>query len=223
MRYLSAAIAVMAVSVGVAVPAQAALIPTLDSVTPVGGNFSFDYSVLLTGDEGLSTHAINPLNHVNYRSELVIYDFSGYVPGSVFTDNPLFTSSVQLTSPTATVPPGYTDDPTILNLVFSYIGPDLHTSGGPFPPLDLGTFGALSTLPGTMVGAFGSIAVKNTGLAFPSGSANTAAFNQGTVFTPSSATPEASTWAMTILGFGAIGSTLRQRSRQRRRFAFSAA
>jgi hypothetical protein len=197
--------------------AHASLVPTLQLLTPVTGGTEFSYDVVLTGDQGLSTSAPNPQSGTSFGSKLVIYDFAGYVAGSVFTDNPLFSATVEQTTAGAFGPPGFVDNPALYNLVFTYTGGDLNTTGGPYANMSEGDFGAVSTISKTKTGAYGSIGVTNTGTPYPAGAAGTAAFSQGSVQV--AATPEASTWAMTIIGFGVIGSTMRQRRRRAPSFA----
>src|SRR4051794_1753422 len=57
---------------GLATAANASVIPVLDSISPSGTEFEFKYDGTLAGDQGL----IN-------GSELIIFDFAGYVPGSI--------------------------------------------------------------------------------------------------------------------------------------------
>src|SRR5436305_596997 len=61
----------------VSTAAHASIIPVLDSVTPDGAVFDFNYHITLSGDQGLRN-----------GSKLVIYDFLGYIDGSIF--NPAF-------------------------------------------------------------------------------------------------------------------------------------
>ncbi len=185
--------------------AHASITPTLVSVTPDGSDFIFDYSVLLSGDQGLTK-----------GSELVIFDFAGYVPGSIVSPSPLITASTELVAnfDTATggvqVNPMFTDDPTIPDLVFTYNGPDFHTTGGPFAPNTMVNFTAISTLGGIGVDGFSSRAISNVGL----GTSGTAAFNDGAVGVPMALVPEPASWALLIVGFGGVGALLRDRRRR---------
>jgi hypothetical protein len=93
-------------------PAHAALSVTLDSTSPAGANTLFNYSIdLATGDI------------INSGNFFRIYDFGGYVSGSI-TAPTGWTASVSLSNPTP--PPNvllsYGDDPTIPNLIFTYTG-----------------------------------------------------------------------------------------------------
>jgi hypothetical protein len=178
--------------------ASAAVI-TLQSVTPNGANnFTFSYQGTLGPDEGLRS-----------GNRLVIFDFAGYIPGSIFSPSPNVTGSVEFTSPTALVAPGFNDNPALVNLVFTYVGPNLRNEGGPFAPLDFNGLGARSTLGTTARDAFFTLTTKNNPT--PGGS-NTPVFTLGSVQVPA-AIPEPATWAMMIGGFGLVGMASRRRTR----------
>jgi hypothetical protein len=139
-----------AAAVGLAGSASAAVI-TLESITPQGGGqFSFNYQGTLGPDEG-----------VRPGDRLVVFDFGGYVPGSIFTPNANVVGSVEFTSPTALVTPGFTDNPNIVNLVFTYVGAPFRNEGGPFTPFDFNGLGARSTLSRTAIDAFFTLTTKN--------------------------------------------------------------
>ena len=178
--------------------AQASVIPVLDSITPEGSNFPFNYTGQLAPDQG-----------VRIGSRLVIVDFAGYVPGSALSTLANVTASTAATLPSPLLlMPGFTDDPTIPDLVFTYNGPDFQTSGGPFGSIvNFSGLSALSTLGGMGQGSFSSMAVRNTG-AFP----GTNVFNEGIVAVPS-AVPEPATWAMLMTGFLGLGLMLRKRGK----------
>src|SRR5260370_27567197 len=110
---LLAACAVAAICAATA--AQASIIPVLMNITPDGGNFTFNYVGTLAADQG-----------VTKGSELVIFDFNGYVACSIFAPTPNITTSIQITSPLP-LPPGFDDNPLVPNLVFTWNGPDFHT------------------------------------------------------------------------------------------------
>jgi hypothetical protein len=102
---------------GLATAANASVIPVLDTITPVGSEFEFSYSGTLAGDQGLV-----------FGSELVIFDFAGYVAGTISPgiygpDLHAFTEN------TSALPPPFLtiDDPLIPNLVFRW-------EGAPFKP-----------------------------------------------------------------------------------------
>jgi hypothetical protein len=93
--------------------AEGALTITVGSVSgPVSGPFTWTFNAEITG-----TDTIVPGNFFR------IYDFAGYIPGSVVAPAG-WTASTQLSSP---VPPpnvivALGDSPTITNLIFTYTG-----------------------------------------------------------------------------------------------------
>jgi hypothetical protein len=181
---------------GLATAANASVIPVLDSISPSGTEFEFKYDGTLAGDQGL----IN-------GSELIIFDFAGYVPGSISSgiyaaDLDAF---VELSS---SLPPPFLmiDNPLIPNLVFRWRGGPFHASGGPFLDVDFSGLSARSTLGGAKIGGFSALTVTNNGKA-----SGFLAFNTGFVGVPDAAVPEPAAWAMLILGFGGAGAMMRRR------------
>jgi hypothetical protein len=183
--------------------AHASITPALAPITASGSDFVFTYNVTLSGDEGLTT-----------GSQLVIFDFAGYVANSIFAPAD-FDASVAMTANFNTaaggvqVNPMFADNPNVPDLIFTYTGPALHTSGGPFASESLGSFGAMSTLGGMALDGFSSRAISNSGL----GTVGTASFNNGAVGVAAAVVPEPTAWALLIVGFGGIGSLLRARRR----------
>jgi hypothetical protein len=169
----------------------------LQSVTPVGPNFEFSYQATLAGDQGLVP-----------GSKLVIFDFAGYVVGSISSADPHFAVSVQNVTTGVLTPPGFVDNPSIPNLVFTWIGPAFHASGGPFADFNFNGLKALSKYKSLALGVFSAIAEKNNGI--PPGGTGTITYNTGYVTVPT-AVPEPATWAMMIAGFGLAGAALRRR------------
>lgn len=190
-----------------------AAVLTLQSISPNGPNdFTFRYQGTLGEDEGLRA-----------GDRLVIFDFNGYIDGSIFSPSPLVTASVEFSSPMALVTPGFTDDAGVANLVFTYNGPDFRNEGGPFSPIDFNGLGARSTLGGRAVDAFFTRTTKNNPDGQPGGS-NTAVFTLGSVTVPGTgnfpdAIPEPATWAMMLGGFGLIGAASRRRMRTKVTYA----
>src|SRR3546814_14157050 len=80
------------------VPAHAATV-LLDSVTSVSDGYEFSYAGTLDDTEGLRN-----------GSQLVIFDFAGYVDGSVFSPYDDVSASVEYSNPDFTLAPGVTDD-----------------------------------------------------------------------------------------------------------------
>jgi hypothetical protein len=192
-------------ALGFAVPASAGVI-TLGGITQNGANdFTFTYQGTLGPDEGLRA-----------GDRLIIYDFRGYIDGSISADgNANVAVSVENTSMGGFVTPGFDDNPNIVNLVFTYTGPDFRNTGGPFTPFDFDGLSARSTLGGMGVDAFFGLSTKNNPDGVPGGS-NTAVFSLGQVTVPAAAVPEPASWALMLGGFGLLGATARRRSRHSR-------
>lgn len=183
-------------AVGTVAPASAAVI-TMQGITNNGPNdFTFNYQGTLGPDEG-----------VRSGDRLIIYDFNGYIPGSIFSTLANVSASVENVSSTPVFQPGQTDDPNIPNLVFTYNGPDFQTTGGPFASVNFNGLGARSTFGSTILDAFFTETVKNN----PPGEAMTPAYQVGNVSVPFAAVPEPSTWAMMLGGFGLLGFSARRR------------
>ena len=196
-----------AAAVTFAVPASASVL-TLSGVTNNGpGDFTWNYQGTLGPDEG-----------VRSGDRLIIFDFAGYIDGSIFTPSANVVGSVENTSAGAFVTPGFNDDPNITNLVFTYVGPDFRNEGGPFTPFDFNGLGARSQFSATTVDAFFTLTTKNNPDGVPGGS-NTAVFTLGQVTVPTAAIPEPATWAMLLGGFGMLGAATRRRNRVARVFA----
>jgi len=194
-KILLATAAIFAVAGG----ANASIIPVLESVTPSGSNFEFTYSGTLASDAGVVP-----------GSQLVIFDFAGFTG---FGDlSPSLSGTIQNTTPVIPEPgavlfpsPGFTDDPNLPNLVFTYIGPAFHNTGGPYPAIDF-TISAFSKFSKTTLDGFSAITVKNNGDAI-----GTAIRDVGATAVPTAAVPEPATWAMMIMGFGGMGALARRR------------
>lgn len=180
-------------ALAMAVPAEAAVI-TLENVDPLGDDFLFSYQGTLGPDEGI-------LN----GSKLVIFDFLGLVDGSIFTGSANLQGSSELLTATPFITSGYTDDPTIPNLVFTYVGPGFQNSGGPFAPFDFHGFGAASRYGQVAFSSFTAFTVKNN----PPASENSQLVQVGVAGVP--ALPEPATWATMLIGFGMAGSAIRRR------------
>jgi hypothetical protein len=175
-----------------AAPAQSAVI-FLDSVTAVGSNFRYDYSVEFARNEGIKN-----------GSTFAIFDFQGYVPGSVTSSFPNdVTASTEFTSalPLAS---NFSDDAKTTNLRFTYNGDTQTLSRQSF-----GKFSALSRF-----GTVGSDGFSAVTISTGAGTSGLPVFAQGLVGTPvGSAVPEPASWALMISGFGLIGGAMRRQGR----------
>lgn len=200
MKKLLCAAAALALSAGAA---NAAIIPVLDSVTPDAGLYLFNYSATLAPDAGVVA-----------GDKLVIFDFAGFTK---FGDlGPNIVGTTELSTPTVlgggTIyppPPGFNDDPTVANLVFTYTGPDFQTSGGPYPAIDF-NLSAYSTFQNVRLDGFSAVTVKNNGAAV-----GTPIYDVGvTAVAAPGAVPEPASWALMIAGFGGAGYMLRRRKTQ---------
>lgn len=177
-----------------ATAAHASIIPVLMSVTQEGDLFRYSYQGTLAGDQG-----------VTQGSKLVIFDFAGFA-GGFQVPSSFISASTEMSS--GMFAPGQTDDPNVTNLVFTWNGPDFHTSGGPLDSVDFNGLSALSTYNGTGLDGFAALAVKNNE------AAGSLTVNAGSVLVPiSAAVPEPGSWALMILGFGGVGAMVRSRKR----------
>lgn len=184
------------VAATLAAPGSAAIL-TLQNVSANGpGDFTFNYQATLGPDEG-----------VRAGDTMVIFDFAGYISGSIFS-GANFAASVQNSSPSALLTPGQNDDPTIANLVFTYTGPDFRTGAGPLPPFDFPSIGARSVFSNLGLDAFYSLTTKNN----PAAERASPIYTLGSITVPRpTAVPEPATWAMMIGGFGLAGAAMRRR------------
>lgn len=97
----------------------------LASVTPSGSNFVWTYDVSVTSNN----------EQIQSGNFFRFYDFAGYVAGSATASSAGFTVATALTNP---VPPPnvillHGDDPTILNVTFTYGGTNPITPTGTSP------------------------------------------------------------------------------------------
>jgi hypothetical protein len=179
MKFLSAVFLATLLFAGFA---NATITPVLDVSNPVpdGGNFLWTYNIDLSADEQLA-----PAN-----SFFTIYDFVGYVDGTVAATNSDWTASVQFVGPTpsSVSPP---DSTSIENLVFTYVG---SVSTG---PQTIDGFSAVSTdstmNPG---GSFSYQAQKTSNLTAPDQ-------GLGPIDVPAAATPEPG--SVGLLGGALVG------------------
>ena len=141
--------------------ANATITPVLDAGNPTvaGPDFLYTYNIDLAASEQLNGALGAPGG-----TFFTIYDFAGYVPGTVAATASDWTATVALVGPTPslTSPP---DNPNLYNLVFTYTGP-VETG-----PLTLDGFSAESTSGTLNKNGFFSYQAQKT--------ANTSAPDQG--------------------------------------------
>ena len=180
---------------------QAAIV-TLNGITSNGPDFTFSYEATLGPDEGLRA-----------GDRFVVFDFAGYVNGSIFSGAPTLTTSIENLSPSAIVTPGFTDDALLPNLVFTYNGPNTRTSTGPLSSFSFPAIGARSIFGEAVVDAFFTLTTKNN----PSRERGRPIFTLGQTRVPGGAVvPEPATWAMLLGGFGIMGAAMRRQNRMPR-------
>lgn len=180
----------LAGSIFAASPAQAVVIYLTGSPIAAPGGWEFSYQGNFSSGEGVKT-----------GSTLVIYDFAGYVPGSVFSPYADIAASAELVSVGLPTNPDFTDDPSLYNLRFTYTGATtLDLSNTSFAGL-----AARSVLSGILVDGFAAITTKTTG-----GLAGRNVYSAGPIEIPS-AVPEPAMWGMMLFGFGMAGAAMRRR------------
>ena len=178
--------------------ARASIVPTLTTITPLGGStFRWSY-------EG----SLNPAEKVVAGDAFTIYDFTGFVSGSDLEPAGWsFNSSNSGVTPTGllplvNIPGGITDNPGIPNLTWTYTGATAIAG-----PADLGAFSAVSIYDSTKVTPFSSETTEQAGF-----TAGSKVDNFGWTATPAPVTPEPCTLA--LLGLGIVPLALRRRSRK---------
>ena len=194
-RILLAAVAACAL----ATSAQANITPVLQSVAASGSNFLYTYQVTLDSDQAL----------VN-GSKTSIFDFAGYVNGSVASSDVRFVAGTEALTTGMLANPSFTDNPAITNLTLTWNGGPFHmgtTTPNSGPPEVNFTLTALSTFGSTAFDGYTSTAVKSNGTAIGQPTSNV-----GPVGVPiAAAVPEPASWALMILGFGGVGALMRRR------------
>lgn len=195
-------IIVALVALGSAGIAQADIIPTLTVASPVqiGSLWAYDYTATLAADQSLNTD--------NF---FTLYDFEGFAGFGPLVSG--FTGSAMLLgrTPTDVLP---FDSASVLNVTFTYSGAPINqpAPGMEGVSVELGTFRVLSRFSGLGLIKFASEGIKNSG--FAEGST---VGNVGSTAGPladggiGATVPEPSVWAMLLIGFGAIGVSIRRR------------
>jgi hypothetical protein len=185
--------------------ARADIALSLVSVTPMGSNFSYTYSVLLTPGSVLHVagggvnSGVAPSN--NY---FTIYDVAGLVPGSETYGGALGTAGNSARTEQAlgikptTESPVPPDDAGVVNITTYWTGADVSAPG--MMGIDLGTFSFLSVNPlGNGLLAYTGATQKFEG--FPAVIAN----NTAQVAGPGTVIPEPGTLALLAVGLPVVG------------------
>lgn len=179
--------------------ASASITPVLvGSPVATGSQFAYNYSATLASDQALRTGAF-----------FTLYDFVGFSGfGSVAAN---FTATSQLTGFTAprTLPD---DSPSIVNVTFTYNGPDVNFDG-PLSEREIGNFTVFGSGSSVILGDFTSFAFLNNGPTKGSGIStvgdNTVGVAGGGI---AGVVPEPGTWAMMLVGMALVGGSMRRRS-----------
>jgi hypothetical protein len=192
---IGALLSAAALFAGVAVKAD--IIPVFNVATPLGGGVTeFSYNVSVA-----SGSKVNPNDY------FTIYDFNSYIAGSAFAPVD-WAISVQNSGVT---PSGQliNDDPSIVNITFTYTGATLI---GPVNPIGgPGAFGADTTA--TAIKALGQYTSQTHKHNPGHPDNNTIQSNQGFLVTPA-AVPETSSLMLLVPGLVPLGIMLRRRARK---------
>jgi hypothetical protein len=200
------------VTAALAATSALAMVPSAHAATV------FLQSAVLDGGTWLYTYggSLDPLEGVKSGAKLVVFDFLGYVPGSISSPSGNITTNASLTTNLAAnnlvLAPEHNDDPNVMNLMWTYTGPDVvGTPAG----ITFGGLQARSTFgPGALDG-FSTLTFKNA----ENITLGTNVYTTGSVTVP--VVPEPSTWAMMLFGFGAVGAAMRRRKGKAARVTYS--
>jgi len=180
------------VAAGATTPASAVVLFLSGPPTAVTGGYEFSYQGNFSHAEGIQT-----------GSTLVIFDFAGYIAGSVFSPYADVIASTELVSSGVLGSPDFTDDPNLSNLRFTYTGAATQDLSN----INFGGLTARSILGGISVDGFSAITVKSAGVAN-----GTNVYSVGLAGVPFGV-PEPAVWAMMLGGFCLAGVTIRRRRR----------
>src|ERR1700730_6567101 len=111
---------------GAILTSRADIIPSYQGTTPSGGNTIVSYTINVTVEQNATAGDF-----------FTIYDFGNIIPNSnTQPANWTFTTALTGVNPSQTNSP---DDPTILNLTWTYTGPTI-VGASPPPPQNIGPF-----------------------------------------------------------------------------------
>jgi hypothetical protein len=202
------ALALFGVLLGLAIPGCADIVPAYQVAVPSATNpgaWTHIYTAELSASERLDDSGV-------WDHFFVIYDFAGYIGGSILSSNPDFMASTAMVGPYADdlgapiVPP--TDDPGIPNLVFTWTGAGVVGGGA---PVLLGVFQADSIYFNTVLDRYQGQATKHNPLAPMEDGTRTG--NTGQVLVPQIPEPA----SMALVGSALIYLAMLRRSRRRQR------
>jgi hypothetical protein len=194
--------------------ANASLIATLSTETPIGSNFAFNYSATVTADERLDPAATSGVTCPGPGSTLIqcdpegtfftIYDIPGFVSASVST--PGWAVSEQALGITPSTINGLAfDSLSLMNVTFMYTGPIV--SG----PMSFTGFQIVSSDAG--INLDGHFTSQSTNNVAGSGDNGTTEQLAGSVAVPLASVPEPG--SLTMMGLGVVGILLGGARRRR--------
>jgi hypothetical protein len=171
-------------------PARADIIPQLNSITPVGSEFLWEYTADVTVSQ-----------YVDAGDFFTIYDFAGYVPGSEITPAGWsFSSALTGVTPSGLI---LTDNAGLPNLTWTRTGGVIPTE------TNLGLFSARSIYGAQVLTNYAAMAHKDHPGFIDNGRPT---MNKGEIIAP--AVPEPGTMALLGLGAAPLLRRLRRRSRK---------
>jgi hypothetical protein len=171
-------------------PARADIIPQLNSITPVGSEFLWEYTADVTVSQ-----------YVDAGDFFTIYDFAGYVPGSEITPAGwAFSTALTGITPSGLI---LTDNGGLPNLTWTRTGGVIPTE------TNLGLFSARSIYGGQVLTNYAAMAHKDHPGFIDNGRPT---MNKGEIIAP--VVPEPGTMALLGLGAAPLLRRLRRRSRK---------